>query len=77
MALVGPDIEAAVLDVDLNGRSVEPVAHALVRLKIPFVFATGYGDNGMAPQGFDAPIIRKPYDVTQVVAALADVTGRG
>lgn len=77
MALVGPDIEAAVLDVDLNGRSVEPVARALVRLKIPFVFATGYGDNDMAPQGFDAPIIRKPYDVTQVAAALADITGRG
>jgi hypothetical protein len=76
MALVGPDIEAAVLDVDLNGRSVEPVARALANLGTPFIFATGYGDGGLAPQGFDAPIIRKPYDVTQIAAAMADVTGR-
>ena len=31
---------------------------------------TGYGDTG-APLGFDAPIIRKPYDVTQVAAAVS------
>jgi len=73
MGLVGPDVQAAVLDVDLNGVAVTPVAAALVARGIPFVFATGYGDNDMAPQGFDAPIIRKPYAVTQVAAALADI----
>ncbi len=76
MGLIGSNVEAAVLDVDLNGTSVEPVARALLSLGIPFVFATGYGDNDMAPQGFDAPIIRKPYDVTQVAAALADITSK-
>jgi hypothetical protein len=30
----------------------------------------------MLPAGFDAPVIRKPYDVTQVAAALSAVTGR-
>jgi hypothetical protein len=38
---------------------------------VPFVFATGYGEAGGPPAGFDAPIIRKPYDVTQVAAAVA------
>ena len=74
MGLIDAGVEAAVLDVDLNGASVEPVARALVERGVPFVFATGYGDNDMAPQGFDAPIIRKPYEVTQVAAALADIT---
>jgi PAS domain S-box-containing protein len=69
-------MDAAVLDANLNGESVAPVARALAARGIPFIFATGYGDNTAAPQGFSAPFIRKPYDVTQVAAALAEVTGR-
>ena len=50
-----------------------PVAEALRQRQVPFVFATGYGETGGAPGGFDAPVIRKPYDVTQVAAAVADL----
>ena len=77
MALLDQEIDAAVLDANLNGRSVTPVAEALAARGVPFVFATGYGDAGGAPSGFDVPIIRKPYDVTQVAAAVAAVLGRG
>jgi PAS domain S-box-containing protein len=73
MALLDRPIDAAVLDANLNGQSVTPVAEALARRKVPFVFATGYGEAGGAPGGFDAPVIRKPYDVTQVAAAVADI----
>ncbi|WP_395674279.1 HWE histidine kinase domain-containing protein [Phenylobacterium sp.] len=73
MALLDRPIDAAVLDANLNGRSVTPVAEALSRRKVPFVFATGYGEAGGAPGGFDAPVIRKPYDVTQVAAAVAEL----
>ncbi|WP_309643579.1 HWE histidine kinase domain-containing protein [Phenylobacterium sp.] len=73
MALLDQQIDAAVLDANLNGLSVTPVAEALAARGIPFVFATGYGDSAGAPLGFDAPIIRKPYDVTQVAAAVAAV----
>lgn len=75
MALLERPIDAAVLDANLNGRSVTPVAEALAKRKVPFVFATGYGDTGGAPGGFDAPVIRKPYDVTQVAAAVAELLG--
>ncbi len=71
MALLDGHIDAAVLDANLNGLSVTPVAEALAARGIPFVFATGYGDSAGAPLGFDAPIIRKPYDVTQVAAAVS------
>jgi PAS domain S-box-containing protein len=76
MRMVDLDIDAAVLDANLNGESVLPVAEALAARGIPFVFATGYGDDKITPQQFGAPVIRKPYDVTQVVAALAEVAGR-
>jgi PAS domain S-box-containing protein len=71
LALLDRPIDAAVLDANLNGRSVTPVAEALFARGVPFVFATGYGETGGAPGGFDAPVIRKPYDVTQVAAAVA------
>jgi PAS domain S-box-containing protein len=73
MGLLDQPIDAAVLDANLNGHSVRPVAEALARRKVPFVFATGYGEAGGAPGGFDAPVIRKPYDVTQVAAAVAEL----
>jgi CheY-like chemotaxis protein len=73
MALLDQPIDAAVLDANLNGRSVTPVAQVLAARGVPFLFATGYGEAGGAPTGFDAPIIRKPYDVTQVAAAVAEL----
>lgn len=73
MALLDRQIDCAVLDANLNGRSVSPVAEALLARNVPFVFATGYGETGGAPGGFDAPVIRKPYDVTQVAAAVAEL----
>ena len=76
MALVDLPMDAAVLDCNLNGSSVQPVASALAARGVPFLFATGYGENRGAPEGFDAPIVRKPYDVAQIANALADLTGR-
>jgi PAS domain S-box-containing protein len=73
MALLDQPIDAAVLDANLNGHSVTPVAQALLARGVPFVFATGYGEAAGAPGGFDAPVIRKPYDVTQVAAAVAEL----
>lgn len=73
LGLLDQHIDAAVLDANLNGLSVQPVADILAERGVPFVFATGYGEGGAAPHGFDAPVIRKPYDVTQVTAAVAEL----
>jgi CheY-like chemotaxis protein len=75
MAMLDLDIDAAVLDANLNGASVAPLAEALRARGTPFVFATGYGERG-APDGFDAPVVRKPYNVNQIVRALAEAVER-
>jgi DNA-binding response OmpR family regulator len=62
--------EVAILDVNLNGEPVIPVAQALAEQGIPFIFATG-GDTNDAPEGFGAPVVRKPYNVRQIAFALA------
>jgi two-component sensor histidine kinase/CheY-like chemotaxis protein len=69
--------DVAVLDANLNGVPVTPVAEALRRMSRPFIFATGYGDAAPAPEGFDAPVVRKPYNVAQIAAAVAEALGRG
>ena len=75
LSMVEMDFDVAVLDADLNGQSVAPVAEILRGMGRPFVFATGYADKA-APMGFDAPIVRKPYNVHQIARAVAGVTGR-
>ena len=76
MTFLSQKFDAAVLDANLNGRSVTPLARALAARGTPFVIATAYGEQGGAPEGFDAPIIRKPYDVLQVALAVAALLGR-
>ncbi len=67
--------DVAVLDANLNGISVTPVAEALRALHKPFIFATGYGDAAPVPEGFDAPVVRKPYNVAQIASAVAEALG--
>lgn len=55
----GGSADLALLDVNLNGKPVFPVAEALNRQGVPFAFATGYGE-GHDPRFKDAPLLGKP-----------------
>ena len=70
------DFDVAVLDANLNGRSVTPVAEALTARGIPFIIATGYGEAGAAPVGFSVPVVRKPYNIRQIASALVEAVSR-
>jgi CheY-like chemotaxis protein len=63
-------IDAALLDVNLHGEQVFPVADALAARNIPFVFVTGYGASGLSPRFTGSPVLIKPYRPAAVVAAL-------
>jgi two-component sensor histidine kinase len=76
LRMLAAPFDVAVLDANLNGVSVAPVAEALRHEGRPFIFATGYGDAAPAPEGFDAPVVRKPYNVHQIAAALVQALGR-
>ncbi len=53
---------AALLDNNLNGQSVGPVAVALNDRNVPFAFVTG-NDRDSLPPGFnDSPMVRKPFN---------------
>ena len=62
--------DCALLDANLHGRSVENIAAALTRHKIPFVFVTGYGRAGL-PAGFgQTPVLAKPVSDEQLLEAV-------
>ncbi len=63
-------IDAAVLDVNVAGESVTPVAEALEARKIPFIFASGYGAKGVDPRWASRPVLQKPFGVNELKAAL-------
>ena len=59
--LENASFDAAILDVNLDGERSYPVADALIAAGIPFVFSTGYGDNGDRSDLAGRPVLRKPY----------------
>jgi PAS domain S-box-containing protein len=54
--------DAAVLDVNLNGDLVYPLADLLMRRRVPCLFLTGYAGNSIAPRFLGSPILHKPVD---------------
>ncbi|WP_119300750.1 response regulator [Dongia deserti] len=69
-------VEIAILDVNLAGESVAPVARILQDRGIPFVFSTGYGRTGLPP-GFSAsPVITKPFSINELQAQVSAALSR-
>jgi CheY-like chemotaxis protein len=66
------DFDVAILDVNLRGKPIFPVAEALTIAGKPFVFATGYGAGSLPEAWRDRPTLQKPFgagDVERVLAA--------
>ena len=57
------EFDIAILDVNLNGQPVSPVADVLVARGTPFVFATGYGERGLPEPYRDRPTLKKPFQM--------------
>ncbi|WP_025601115.1 hypothetical protein [Burkholderia sp. WSM2230] len=55
-------IDAAILDVDLNGEKSYSVADALASRHIRFIFATGYGTDAVDDPYRHYPRCQKPFD---------------
>lgn len=70
------DFDAALLDANLHGKPVDDVAAALERRNVPFLFVTGYGQEGL-PQAFrHHPVVAKPFGDAQLLDAAASLRRR-
>lgn len=70
-------LDAAVLDINLQGLAVSPEADRLASLGVPFVFSTGYGENCDRGAHPAALVLAKPFGPHALVAAVEGlVAGR-
>ena len=65
------DFQAAILDVNIDGQEIYPVAEILARRGLPFVFVSGYGERNLPAPFSDYPALQKPFQVEQLKSALA------
>ena len=68
-------VDGALLDVNVAGRAVFPVAAALKARGVPFVFSTGYGQGGLPDEWRDQSTIQKPFTEATVRSALMMALG--
>ena len=66
-------LDGAVLDINLGGEQVYPVAERLKTRGVPFIFSTGYGRAGQAPSFAHIPTLNKPYGPEDLEELLVQV----
>lgn len=75
MASEGDPVDAALLDVNVAGKQVFPIAEALKARGVPFVFSTGYGEGGLPEEWRGQPTLQKPFTEAAVRDALMKAMG--
>lgn len=66
----------AVLDINLGDRTSFPVADRLLELGIPFIFASGYGEQASLPMEHrERQVLQKPYTLENMARALVEMLG--
>jgi len=65
--------DAAVLDVNLAGQRIDPVADALSERNVPFMFVTGYGANALPGEYAERPLIHKPFRMADLLSAVSSL----
>lgn len=78
-ALIDDDFHAdvAILDVNVAGERIFPVAELLVERQVPIIFATGYDRDGLPDAWHGCTILQKPYTQEEVSRSLMRATEKG
>src|SRR5881394_3357449 len=66
------EFDIAILDVNVNGKVISPVADVIKAKGCPFIFATGYGSSGLPEQYRDRPALQKPFQI-ETLGRMIDV----
>ena len=58
--------------MNVNGKVISPVVEAVRLRGRPFVFATGYGSDGLPEKFRDSPVLQKPFQMATLKRAIED-----
>src|SRR3984885_6123004 len=64
------EFDIAILDVNVNGKVISPVADLIKVRNRPFIFATGYGSSGLPEEYRDRPALQKPFQIETLGRAI-------
>ena len=64
------EFDFAILDVNVNGKVISPVADLIAARNRPFIFATGYGSSGLPAEYRDRPALQKPFQIETLARAI-------
>ena len=67
------ELDAAILDINVGGSVIFPVADILTERGIPLIFATGYGSQGVPARFHNRPTLPKPFSYQSLAEALQAV----
>jgi len=73
VAARGGDFDAAILDVNLDGGTVYPLAHFLSEHDVPFAFVTGYEPSTIDSRFRGVPVLQKPVERQTLSELLAHI----
>lgn len=65
------EFDLAILDVNVNGKVITPVAQLIQAAGRPFIFATGYGASGLPPEYRERPALQKPFQLETLAQVIA------
>ena len=71
------ELDCAVLDVNLGGQPIFPLADLLRERGKPFAFATGYGDAGVRDVDRGTPVLQKPFREGDLARVLGELCAKG
>jgi hypothetical protein len=64
-------LDAAVLDINLAGQMVFPVAEALAERGVPFLLLSGYGAMALPPDRRHWTVCNKPFKTDELISMLS------
>jgi CheY-like chemotaxis protein len=71
--LKNTEFDIAIMDVNLHGELVFPVAEAIKTRNRPFIFATGYNNSILPDEYRDRPALQKPFKIG-MLGKLVEIT---
>jgi DNA-binding NtrC family response regulator len=64
------DFDFAILDVNINGHAISPVADLIEARDCPFFFASGYGAAGLPEKYRQYPALQKPFQIEKLAQTI-------
>jgi CheY-like chemotaxis protein len=69
------EFDLALLDINVSGESIVPIAEIIRGRGLPFLFITGYTQIGLPEPFVEKPVLQKPFVITRLADAIEKVLG--